>query len=394
MRDVAQTEQNYVPELVDRILREARSHRASDIHLTPHAGSVVMKWRIDGVLQRVAEFDAELGERLITRAKVLAGLLTYRTDQPQEGRIADLISGGDSASAETRVTTFPSLYGERTAIRLFADTTRLQRLANLHLPAQIESQLLLALEQTAGVVLLAGPSGSGKTTTVYACLREILAQSGEARSLMTLEDPIEQAVDGVTQSQVRPSVDFDLAAGLRAMMRQDPDVIMVGEIRDAATAEQVFRAALTGHLVLTTFHAGSSTEAIARLIELGIDPWLLRSTLQANICQRLMRESCPCQKNSDESPEPQDKDCSHQDQTACDQCAGTRYRGRFVIAENLVPTGGAVATALLQRADTDTLQSIANDQGMTTLADRAAEAVSEGRTTTEEVYRVLGRIHE
>jgi type II secretory ATPase GspE/PulE/Tfp pilus assembly ATPase PilB-like protein len=396
IRELAPTDDEYVPLLVNRILQFARQHRASDVHLTPESGSVVMKWRIDGVLQRVANFDQDLGSRLVARTKVLAGLLTYRTGQPQEGRMTDEASESRLPAAETRVATFPTLYGERAAIRLFADTTRLQRLNDLHLPADICSRLRQSLQQTAGVVLLAGPSGSGKTTTIYACLREILATAGESRSLMTLEDPIEQAVTGVTQSQVRPSVQFDLAAGLRAMLRQDPDVIMVGEIRDIETAEQVFRAALTGHLVLTTFHAGSSAEAVARLVELGIDPWLLRSTLGLIVCQRLIRETCGCRTTSSVSHEwnnLSDNQQESQDQNLCDQCSGTGYRGRFVLGESLMPGSDSFASGLLQRADTLTLQTIAKDEGMITLADRAAEAVSAGRTTSEEIYRVLGRGH-
>lgn len=396
MRELSPTDSDYVPRLLSQILQTARRHRASDIHLTPDADAVVMKWRIDGVLLRVAAFDQELGNRLVARSKVLAGLLTYRTDHPQEGRISESPDADGEPSAETRVATFPTLYGERSAIRLFADTTRLQRLEDLGLPAKTEAGLRETLHQTAGVVLLTGPSGSGKTTTSYACLREILAVSGESRGLMSLEDPIEQAVDGVTQSQVRPNAEFDLAAGLRAMLRQDPDVIMVGEIRDAATAEQVFRAALTGHLVLTTFHAGSSAEAVARLIELGIDPWLLRSTLRLIICQRLVRQSCHCEESAAESngsEDSADKNLGDAGQSSCDRCAGTGYRGRFVLSEDLMPDTAPFASAVLQRADTRALQSIAKDQGMITLTDRATEAIAAGRTTPQEIYRVLGKTH-
>jgi general secretion pathway protein E len=395
IRELAQSDDQYVPQVVNHILQLARQHRASDIHLTPESGSLVMKWRIDGVLQRIAAFDSDLGTRLVTRTKVLAGLLTYRTDQPQEGRITDIGTDDSAPAAETRVATFPTLFGERAAIRLFAETTQLQRLRDLQLPDEIDDRLRNSLGQTAGVILVAGPSGSGKTTTIYACLRDILAESDESRSLMSLEDPIEQVVSGVTQSQVRLSINFDLAAGLRAMMRQDPDVIMVGEIRDVETAEQVFRAALTGHLVLTTFHAGSSAEAVARLMELGIDPWLLRSTLRMIVCQRLIRESCTCQKPSTDSnnlPDTQDKDPHHKGHVACEQCSGTGFRGRFVIGESLVPDSGSFGSALLQRADTQTLQTLAKNEGMITLADRATEAVATGRTTPDEIYRVLGRI--
>ncbi len=394
IRQLSDSDGNYVPQLAATALREARRHRASDIHLTPTADALVMQWRIDGVLQTVAGFDRELGQRLVARTKVMAGLLTYRNDQPQEGRMTSMEDDAPVDGAETRVATFPTLYGERSAIRLFADTSRFQNLADIQLPDTIEHHLRDALEQTAGVILLTGPSGSGKTTTVYACLREILAIAGDSRCLMTIEDPIEQALNGATQSQVRSSVGFNLGDGLRAMMRQDPDVIMVGEIRDAETAEQVFRAALTGHLVLTTFHAGSCAEAVVRLIELGIDPWLIRSTLRSVVCQRLMRESCSCMRVSDEMssrPRISDNVDAGGTQTPCEVCSGTGYRGRFVLAEHLTPDNPCLSASVLDRADTGTLESIATEGGMTTLSERSKEIVATGRTSMEEVYRVLGR---
>ncbi len=385
---------DYVPQLVATVLREARRHRASDIHLTPAADSLLMQWRIDGVLQTVGRFDRQLGQRLVARTKVMAGLLTYRNDQPQEGRMTAAGDKSPVGGAETRVATFPTLYGERSAIRLFADTSQFQNLADIQLPDAIEQHLRQALLQTAGVILLTGPSGSGKTTTVYACLREILAVAGDSRCVMTIEDPIEQALDGTTQSQVRPSVDFNLGDGLRAMMRQDPDVIMVGEIRDVETAEQVFRAALTGHLVLTTFHAGSCAEAVVRLIELGIDPWLLRSTLRSVVCQRLVRESCSCDRVSGEfnnHQESSDNVGAKMVQSRCEDCSGTGYRGRFVLAEHLTPDNPSLSAPVLDRADTSTLESIAKDGGMITLGDGSREVIASGRTTIEEIYRVLGR---
>jgi len=394
VRQLSETDGDYVPQLVATALQEARRHRASDIHLTPAADGLVMQWRIDGVLQTVARFDRELGQRLVARTKVMAGLLTYRNDQPQEGRMTAVGEESPVGGAETRVATFPTLYGERSAIRLFADTSQFQTLADIRLPDEIEQHLRHALEQTAGVILLTGPSGSGKTTTVYSCLREILAMAGDSRCVMTIEDPIEQALDGTTQSQVRSSVDFNLGDGLRAVMRQDPDVIMVGEIRDAETAEQVFRAALTGHLVLTTFHAGSCAEAVVRLIELGIDPWLIRSTLRSVVCQRLMRESCSCSKLSGEfenQNETSDNTGTRIVQSCCEDCSGTHYLGRFVLAEHLTPDNPSLSAAVLDRADTSTLESIAKEGGMTKLGDRSKEAVAAGRTTMEEVYRVLGR---
>ncbi|MCA9058386.1 MAG: Flp pilus assembly complex ATPase component TadA, partial [Planctomycetaceae bacterium] len=211
-----------VPELVTIILSEARRHHASDIHLVPQLDGIRMMWRIDGVLHPTAVFGAELGPRLIARLKVISGLLTYRTDIPQEGRVSR-----EYCSSEIRVTTFPTLHGEKRAIRLFAESNHLQRVAELGFSDQLQGRLQEDLQQTAGIVLISGPSGSGKTTTAYACLRDVITQSIGHRALMTLEDPIEVAVEGVSQSQVRPPAGFDLPTGLRSLMRQDPDVIML-----------------------------------------------------------------------------------------------------------------------------------------------------------------------
>lgn len=395
--------QDFVPQLVNLLLEQARRQRASDVHLVPDEHRLLMQWRIDGVLHSIAGFDAELSPRLIARLKVMAGLLTYRTDLPQEGRISTCAEiGVDKAAGEVRVTTFPTLFGEKAAVRLFADSQTYQQLPDLGLPADVEESLRAMLQQTSGVILLTGPSGSGKTTTVYACLRELVRQFGEAKGLMSLEDPIEVVVPGVTQSQVQPNVGFDLSTGLKSMMRQDPDVIMVGEIRDPATAESAFQAALTGHLVITTFHAGSSIEAVTRLLDMGIEPYLLRSTLQAVVCQRLLRRLCPeccsggvnhgVSENAKNSSELSDKTSADGAPVeSCRVCGGLNYHGRFVTAEVLDPNLPEVARAIMDRADARSLQSIAIDCGTITLRQRGQTAVAAGLTTPEEVFRVLGR---
>jgi type II secretory ATPase GspE/PulE/Tfp pilus assembly ATPase PilB-like protein len=389
---------DFVPQVVDLLLSEGRRLRASDIHLTPTASAFVMRWRIDGVLQTVAQFDAQFGPRIVARLKVLAGLLTYRTDLPQEGRIARPEEQPQPTAEETRITTFPTLYGEKAAVRLFSSDSVYEYPDQLGLPQDIELSLTDLLRQTSGVVLLTGPSGSGKTTTIYACLREIMRQFGETRSIMTLEDPIESSVSGVTQSQVRPAAGFDLTTGLKSMMRQDPDVIMVGEIRDPETAECVFQASLTGHLVLTTFHAGSSAEAITRLLDMGIEPYLIRSSLKAVICQRLLRRVCPnCspaapeQQQQKKLPQSLDKSDTPADQTVCSRCGNTGYYGRFVTAEILKPEVADPEGTLLTQANARQLHTIAEQRGMQSLSMRARQAVSDGLTTNEEVFRVLGR---
>ena len=383
---------DYVPNIVRLILGEARKGRASDVHLVPSDSALMMQWRVDGVLHAIAGFDRELATRIIARLKVISGLLTYRTDVPQEGRVAR-----EYSPTEVRVTTFPTLHGEKAAIRMFAENDQLQQLSQLGLAQSVLEPLARHLDATAGVILLTGPSGSGKTTTVYACLREIIAQSRGSRCIMTLEDPIEVAVDGATQSQVRPSAGFDLATGLRSLMRQDPDVILVGEIRDPQTAEAAFQAALTGHLVLTTFHAGSACEALTRLLDMQIEPYLLRSGLRSVICQRLLRRSCAhCTAGDEKSEKLSDRsDKSGLVATpgsTCSHCGSTGYSGRMVLAEMLDPDQPEIARAILQRTDARQLATLAESAGMETLQQAAAKAVASGLTSREEVLRLLGSL--
>jgi type II secretory ATPase GspE/PulE/Tfp pilus assembly ATPase PilB-like protein len=274
-----------------------------------------------------------------------------------------------------RVSTFPTLHGERAVVRLFAAEDRYLYLADLGLPAEIEAALLRHVHETSGAILLTGPAGSGKTTTAYACLREIALSSQGRRSIVTLEDPIEMELPGVSQSQAHPASGFTLATGLRSLMRQDPEVILVGEIRDTETVQTVFQAALTGHLVLSTFHAGSATGAISRLLDMRIEPYLLTSGLRAVLHQRLVRRLCTCAKSA--AP-------------GCSACRHTGYLGRVALAEMLPPLTGALAEAVLQRRDSVELARLATSTGMTTVHQRASAAVAAGHTDLAEVRRVLG----
>lgn len=373
----------YATQFVERLLAAAADSGASDVHLHPLPNGLEVRWRMDGVLQRVGEFPRGAAADVVSRLKVLAELLTYRTDVPQEGRIrpssaaAAAVPGAVNNSAvEMRVSTFPTLFGERAVVRLFAGEARFEHLAELGLPAEIEIALRQLLAETSGVVLVTGPAGSGKTTTAYACLREIARASEGRRNLVTLEDPIEMALPGVSQSQVHPAAGFDLPTGLRSLMRQDPEVILVGEIRDGVTAETAFQAALTGHLVLTTFHAGSAAGALSRLIDMGIEPYLVKSGVRAIVQQRLVRRLCECAGRSVAG--------------GCDQCRHTGYRGRLVLAELLPPLSGELGRALLERRDSVELARLAEAAGMTTIAARAKLAVDAGQTDLAEVRRVLG----
>ena len=293
LRNLKAPDNSYASEFVELLLEGARKTGVSDVHLQPTPGGMEVRWRLDGVLQPVGVFSPGTSTDIVSRLKVLAELLTYRTDVPQEGRIRER-----RGEVEVRVSTFPTLHGERAVVRMFASAGRLLYLEELGMPEEIPGKLRRLMAETSGALLVTGPAGSGKTTTAYACLRELVRQSQGMKSLVSLEDPIEMAVDGVAQSQVHPAAGFDLATGLRSLMRQDPEVVLVGEIRDRPTVEAVFQAALTGHLVLTTFHAGSAAGAISRLADMGIEPYLLRSGILGILNQRLVRKLCPCAQES------------------------------------------------------------------------------------------------
>lgn len=376
----------YATQLVDHLLAAGRAAEASDLHLQPTAEGLDVRWRIDGVLQHVALLPERASPNVVARLKVLADLLTYRTDVPQEGRIR----GGESG-VEVRISTFPTLYGEKAVVRLFADRGRYETLDALGFDAEILARLRRLLLETSGVILVTGPAGSGKTTTLYAGLREIAAASAGGRSIASLEDPIEAAVAGVAQSQVNLPAGFDLATGLRFLLRQDPEVIMVGEIRDSPTAEVAFQASLTGHLVLSTFHAGSAAGAISRLSDMGIAPYLLRSGILAIVSQRLVRRLCRCAQPSDD---PLARLGLNVTQAwlpvGCAECRGTGYQGRAVLAEMLMAEASELGRAILSRSDKAQLEELAVQAGMVTLWQRARQAVETGATSPAEVRRVLG----
>jgi type II secretory ATPase GspE/PulE/Tfp pilus assembly ATPase PilB-like protein len=376
----------YAARSVDAVLAAARNAGASDVHFQPTANGLELKYRIDGVLMTVAAFPAAVSVNIIARLKVLAGLLTYHTDRPQEGRIR--LPQDD---VEMRVCTFPTLHGERTVVRLFGGMQRYQHLDTLGLPDDVLNTLRGQLSETSGAILVSGPAGSGKTTTLYACLREITRHGGGARSLVSIEDPIEVAVEGVAQSQVNGPAGLDLASGLRFLMRQDPEVIMVGEIRDRATADAALQASLTGHLLLSTFHAGSAAETVGRLLDMGIEPYVLRSGLLAIVNQRLLRRLCSCATPTDDADDRLGLAVERvMAPRGCERCGGTGYFGRFLLAEILTFSRTELAHAILARSETAAIERLAIEAGMTSRWQRAIQAVEAGLTSPAEVRRVLG----
>lgn len=321
----------FATEFSAALLGMARDAGASDVHLEPAADALVVRWRLDGVLHELARLPKSVSANVIARLKVLSSLLTYETALPQEGRIWD-----DRLRVEVRVSTFPSLYGERAVLRLLGATREsLDGLAQLGLGHGVLGELDEHLAATSGAVLVVGPAGSGKTTTAYACLRHIVAESRGGRSITSLEDPIEVAVAGVTQSQVNLSAGFDMATALRSLLRLDPEVIFIGEMRDRPTAETAMQAALTGQLVVTTFHAGSCRDAINRLEGIGIPAFAVRNAVRLVVAQRLVRRLCACSK-PDEAGHTRSLGLAVEQAWlpgGCEECHHTGYRGRALVAE-------------------------------------------------------------
>jgi general secretion pathway protein E len=376
---------SYAMRFVERLLTVGQEIGASDLHLNPTEAGLDLRWRVDGVLQPVGTFPPQVAANVVARLKVLSELLTYRTDLPQEGRIRG------NGAVEMRVSTFPTLYGEKAVVRLFGAARLYERLADLGFPDEIATELGRLLAETSGAILVTGPAGSGKTTTAYACLREVLARSAGSRSTASLEDPIEVAIPGVAQSQVNPAAEFDLATALRFLLRQDPEVILVGEIRDRSTAEVAFQAALTGHLILSTFHAGSAAGAISRLSDMGIAPYLLRSGVLAIISQRLVRRLCQCARPTDEPAAQLGLPVKRSWLPAgCERCGGSGYQGRLLLAEMLTAQPGEIGRAVLSRDDSARIEQLAIAAGMVTRWQRAFAAVESGATSAQEVRRVFG----
>jgi type II secretory ATPase GspE/PulE/Tfp pilus assembly ATPase PilB-like protein len=343
-------------EAVDRLIREGNARGASDLHLDPTGSSLDVSWRVDGVLQAPEHLPGELAPRLAGRLKALADLLVWRTDVPQEGRIpADRSPIGQAV----RVATFPALHGERIALRFETPEGGIHPLADLGLPEAALAGLRQALAEPEGVVLVTGPSGSGKTTTLYSAL-DHLVREPVRRSIVTIEDPVERHVAGVSQCHISRGAELGIASALRSMLRQDPDVLLVGEVRDRETASTVLEAGLTGHLVLSTIHAGTAAKVFARLLDLGLEPFAVTTAVRGVLAQRLVRRVT--------------KDGS---------------AGRVLVAEWLT-MGPALRRAVHAGGEGDALARAAARDGCLTLTTHARDLVARGVTTEAEIERVLG----
>jgi type II secretory ATPase GspE/PulE/Tfp pilus assembly ATPase PilB-like protein len=377
---------------VDLILADAVRRSASDVHFEPTHRTVIVRYRLDGVMHPVAELSRESAPNLVARLKVMAELLTYRIDIPQEGSIRQALH---QFGTDMRVSTFPTIQGEKVVVRLFDAAGQMLDLEQLGLSPDLLSGLTDLLRERTGAVFLTGPGGSGKTTTIYACLRYLVRTGGSARHIVTIEDPVEQVIEGISQAQVRTGSEFDFARGLRSLLRQDPEVIMIGEVRDRETAAIAIEAALTGHLVFSTLHAGSACGVLSRLLDMGIEPYLLTSGLNGILNQRLLRRLCEtCRRPATPALSPKGREQSPGSGPAweaagCERCAGTGYRGRLLVAE-LLKLDTPLRQAILARADMESLEAAATKVGRKSIWDEAGQALALGLTTRQEMERILG----
>lgn len=369
--------------VADDVFQRAVALGATDIHIEPTPDAVSVRYRLDGILRKGPSFPKSLQAPLLTRIKVLAGLNIAENRLPQDGRMRFTI---DEREIDLRISTFPTLHGEDLVLRVLDRGQLALELPRLGMNEADLGLLREVLHRPLGLVLITGPTGSGKTTTLYSALTEL--NTGE-RCILTLEDPIEYELNGIRQAQINPRAGLTFAAGLRSMLRHDPDVILVGEIRDLDTAQISLSAAMTGHLVLSTIHTNSASAAIPRLLDMGAEPFALASSLQLVVAQRLIRRLCAeCREPTEVPPVVRRRfelgEARIYRSRGCPACSGTGYRGRVAIFEFL-PVTDAISTAIFERKSADEIQRLA---GHDTLLQAGLARVREGTTTLEELLRV------
>lgn len=378
---------------VNAVAQQAVKEGASDVHLEPEESSFRIRFRVDGVLREVSIQSKDLYSSIVSRVKVMAALDIAERRLPQDGRFRMSAMGRD---LDVRVSTFPTIHGENLVLRLLDRTAALIGMEELGLQPEPLAMLHRMIARPNGIVLVTGPTGSGKTTTLYACLHRI---NSVERNIVTLEDPVEIHLGTIRQTQVDPDVGLTFARGLRALLRQDPDVIMVGEIRDSETAEIAVRSALTGHLVLATLHTNDAAGAIPRLLDMEIEPFLLSSAVAGVVAQRLVRRVCErCRRPAEPPPalleELRVPPGRHEfvRGTGCVACGQTGYRGRAGIFE-VIEVDDALRERILARASSEDLARVARASGMVSLRDDALRKAERGITSLEEVLRVTAGDH-
>jgi type IV pilus assembly protein PilB len=385
-----------IAEIVSQILGFAIRARASDIHIEPQEKSTRVRYRIDGILQEKLTVPKPLHEALVSRIKILSGLKIDEKRVPQDGRFS---FRGESEDIDLRVSTLPTAWGEKVVMRLLKKTGGVPELSELGLRGLALKNLENAITRPHGIIIICGPTGSGKTTTLYSVISRI---NTSKVNIVTLEDPIEYKIPGVNQVQVNPAAGLTFASGLRAFLRQDPNIILVGEIRDRETADLAIQASLTGHLVFSTLHTNDASGALPRLLDMGAEPYLLASSMTAVLAQRVVRkihEDC----KEEYTPDPKviedmknvlgplwtkgDSEVKLYHGTGDPECAGSGYYGRIGIFE-VMPVSEKISRLILERKSASDIEKVAREEGMVTMKQDGYLKVLEGITTIEEVLRV------
>lgn len=391
--DLLESSENDAPiiKFVNNLLFRAIKDKASDIHIEPYERDLVVRLRIDGVLYDVARPPKTLHAGISSRIKLMGELDIAEKRLPQDGRIKIKIAGKD---VDIRLSVIPTAHGERLVLRILDKSSVRLDLADLGFEPNTIKVINQLIHKKHGIILVTGPTGSGKTTTLYAALSRI---NSIERNIITVEDPIEYDLKGVGQIQVNPKIGLTFASGLRAILRQDPDVIMVGEIRDKETAEIAIQASLTGHLVFATIHTNDAPGAVTRLVDMGVEPFLVSSSLMAVLAQRLMRKACKkciefyVPKPSELENLGLDPDVFGGQKIArtkgCNECSGTGYRGRMVVNE-LMLIDDDIRTLIMEKADASPIKKVAQNHGMVTLRQNGIKKVLEGVTTPVELVAV------
>jgi general secretion pathway protein E len=386
-----------IGQLVSLLVKDAVQAGASDIHIEPWESTLVVRVRLSGVLTELVHLPLDLMERISGRLKVMANLISYQTDLPQEGHAP---AGPDTAGVELRISVFPTVRGEKIVIRIFDSRNRTFELASLGFEEDTLKTLVGLLDRPNGLILLTGPTGAGKTTVIYSALCHLVHRFGPTISISTVEDPVEFNLPMISQAQINPVREFTYPIALRSLMRQDPQVIMIGEIRDAETASIAVQAGLTGHLVISTIHSGSTAGVFARLINMEIEPFLLASSIGGIVGLRLIRMNCPycSEPYQPESgllrmlPEEIAETASFRRGVGCPECMQTGYGGRTALTEMLV-VNETIRDATLQKRTTRSLQEVAVAEGMQTLWKMGLRRVVKGESPLEEIVRVVGFDH-
>jgi type IV pilus assembly protein PilB len=374
--------------MLERVIARAASDGASDIHFEPMADSLRVRFRVDGTFREVAVLAKELCPAVVARVKVLSGMDIAEHRLPQDGRFSAVID--ERRRLDLRSSTYPTVHGEKAVLRLLDGSGLRLQLDRVGLAGQTLQTVRDLIHRPEGIVLITGPTGSGKTSTLYAALAEIVATG---KNIVTIEDPVEYSLQGVNQGQTNDKAGFTFAKGMRAILRQDPDVIMVGEIRDMETLETAIEASLTGHFVLSTLHTNSAVATIARLLEMGLEPYLLASSVLGIVAQRLVRRICStCRAEVTTPPALRAMFRGGEPLTfyrgaGCPDCRGTGFRGRLGIFE-VMRMSEDMRALVLERATEMRLLETARREGMTSLREECLALVARGETTLEEVLRV------